>query len=176
MGSYTWLCRIRQLVHRSKSEVCLHQNYFELYIVGVIKVIEESYTWLYLISQKWCLQAAKKNELHIVVLIVGFCRVERAIIQPAGREQSALSDPAREPGGGLPRFKLTFHKCTFAFHSTVSSECILSSHEQDIQGIKCTKLWNLWIAFLIPVYDNVYSFGKSCESFKAGSYLKGMFM
>ena len=118
VGSYTWLCRIRQLVHRSKSEVCLHQNYFELYIVGVIKVIEESYTWLYLISQKWCLQAAKKNELHIVVLILIFCRVERAIIQPAGREQSALSDPASQPGsqgGGCPALNSLFTNALLPF-------------------------------------------------------------
>ena len=39
------------------------------------------------------------SRIFRVVLIVGLCRVERAIIQPAGREQSALSDPAREPGG-----------------------------------------------------------------------------
>ena len=44
----------------------------------------------------------KKIELYIVALIVGFCRVERAIIQPAGREQSALSDPATQPGGAAP--------------------------------------------------------------------------
>ena len=33
-----------QLVHGSKSEFCRHQNYFEFYIVGVVQMIEESYT------------------------------------------------------------------------------------------------------------------------------------
>ena len=115
--SYTWLCRIG-VVHNWFTGVKVKFAGIRIILSFTLLRCADDWKELYLTSQKWCLQVATKKLsctlLHL--LLVSAEWRERSFSRPGVNNLPCQTQPPSQ--GGLPRFKLTFHKCTFAFHST----------------------------------------------------------